>query len=238
MNNFSITNNTITYSGSLQTTITVDTITVGGDVLGTDTIINTNTNYNGGGIDANNNSGTITNLTVSNNTIGAVKVTPVDNCVKEGPFSGKNTCTETTSTSSTGHGSDSGIALTTITGTLSGVTLSSNNISNFSGTGVNLTYNTGSIAGITFTHNTIFHNAEGVDFNNDAGGAMSNINLGNGATGGYNSIYSNTDYNLINGSGISNLPAEYNWWGSSSPSSSKFSGSSTDYTNPLSSNPN
>lgn len=74
---------------------------------------------------------------------------------------------------------------------------------------------------------------------------MINMNLGNGMTGGFNSIYGNytsggLHYDINNGSGINSLPAEYNWWGQAGgPIAGQIGGANTvDSSNPLSSNPN
>ncbi|HEY9159750.1 MAG TPA: right-handed parallel beta-helix repeat-containing protein [Desulfomonilia bacterium] len=109
------------------------------------------------------------------------------------------------------------------TGTIENFTFMHNTLSNNHANGITMTGNgdrggTGTIDNFTFTRNTIIGNYQnGMVFNNEAGGTMSRINLGDGVSGGYNSIYANNieggAYYDIDNQTLTNINAQNNWWG-------------------------
>jgi len=129
-------------------------------------------------------------------------------------------------------------------GTVSNFTFTGNTISENVRQGM-LFYSCGgaTVSDFTFTSNTITENTrDGIEFFCD--NITSNIILGDGTAGGYNSIYDNNagdggNFDIQNDSGVDDLPAQYNWWGQDPPVDSQFGGANTvDRTNPLSSDPN
>ena len=120
-------------------------------------------------------------------------------------------------TLTTGYGTADGIY---IGGGAGGVvaTISGNTISGFGEYGINL----GDIRvfGANVTGNTITNNLQGVSIGASVNASNIFVNL--------NNIAENQNYNAYNGgSGI--LDAEINWWGSTTPNASKFSGNITYY---------
>ncbi|MBP7088303.1 MAG: inverse autotransporter beta domain-containing protein [Candidatus Omnitrophica bacterium] len=141
-----------------------------------------------------------------------------------------------------------GISITTalnLATTISDVTISGNNISGASDQGIIIaTTNANStISDVTISRNTATNCNIGILVGATAG-TVSDINLGNNATGsgGYNAIYNNTTSDIANGStslgatGIANLKAENNYWGGGEPNTTD-SADTTDYNPYLTSNP-
>ncbi len=108
-------------------------------------------------------------------------------------------------------------------GTIENFTFTHNTISNNHIDGITITNNgdrdgIGTIDSFTFTHNTIIGNYQnGMHFDNASGGTISGINLGDATSGGYNSIYANNislgAYYDIDNLTVTNISAQYNWWG-------------------------
>jgi hypothetical protein len=156
----------------------------------------------------------------------------------------------TISDNTTDNNGNNGLSLYAYLSSISNVTISGNSVNNNGNHGIYLGAwfwmgHIGSLSNITFSGNTVTGNAKnGINLIAADGGTMSGIILGNGTTGGNNSIYGNNTshgsyYDIRNDSGINILPAEYNWWGTANPQASQFGGSNTvDYTHPLLSNPN
>jgi hypothetical protein len=109
------------------------------------------------------------------------------------------------------------------TGTIENFTFTHNTLSNNHANGITMTGNgdrggTGTIENFTFTHNAIIGNYQnGIHLDNAAGGTMSGISLGDGVSGGYNSIYANNieggAYYDIDNQTLTNISAQNNWWG-------------------------
>jgi hypothetical protein len=141
----------------------------------------------------------------------------------------------------TGNSAYSGIRVRNdIGGFISGFTFTSNTVTGNNGDGICVyKAGTGPVSDFTFTGNTITGNINGIYLYKGTG-SMSGINLGDGTLGGNNSIYNNSNgtayFDINNASGINNLPAQYNWWGSATPLDSQFNGP-VDYSNSLSSLP-
>lgn len=131
---------------------------------------------------------------------------------------------------------------------VTGFTFNNNTISGNGNDGVDLeAWNNSIMSNCSFVNNSITGNASGgVYLLSATGGSMSSINLGDGTAGtGYNSIYGNNGglgHNQIeNYSGINNLLAQYNWWGTATPTNADvYTGSpnTVDYSNYLASDPN
>lgn len=205
--------------------------------------------YNNGDSDG---TGTMTGFTISNNTLTGNHYDGLD--LSENGYEGRGEMDSfTISHNSLSENLWSGMDLSYNgdnygNGTMNGFILSNNIVANNENNGIDLTMNgndnsTGTITNFTFSYNTVTGNSEdGIYFSNSSGGSMSAINLGNGTTGGYNSLYGQDDYqnDLYNGSGINNLSAEYNWWGQAGgPIANQIVGpDSVDSTHPLSANPN
>ena len=129
-------------------------------------------------------------------------------------------------------------------GRMSNFTIS-NNMCNNNYYGIDLSSNYGRISGFTIFNNTVSNNTSyGINLGSNSG-TMTNIDIGGGSLSspGHNSIFSNNGGTgqINNGSGISNLHAEYNWWGAATPTNTIVYGASAytvDYSNCLTSNPN
>ncbi|MFA5287482.1 MAG: right-handed parallel beta-helix repeat-containing protein, partial [Candidatus Omnitrophota bacterium] len=118
-------------------------------------------------------------------------------------------------------------------------TLSDNSITVNEVAGVALVTAVGSTTA-TLTGNTVTANAGGgVIFITDTGAPGSEINLGDGNSGGNNSLYGNVGSDLQNDSGIDDLFAQGNWWGQAGgPITGQITGANTvDSSNPLPSPP-
>ncbi|MDD5747296.1 MAG: inverse autotransporter beta domain-containing protein [Candidatus Omnitrophica bacterium] len=91
-----------------------------------------------------------------------------------------------------------------------------------------------------FSNNTITGNSDDGIFLENNGYGTKILDLGNGSLGsaGYNSIHTNSNYNVSNESADgTSVMAENNWWGSKTPLTSRFHGS-VDYTPWLTEDPN
>jgi len=239
ISDFTFSGNTISGNSSYGIFVRNYSGTVSGFTFSSNTISG-NSRY---GINVRNNSSAISNVTFTNNTITGNSLSGIyaTNFSGGGTFSGF-TFTGNTITSNARYGI---WAENRATGTLSDFTFTGNAITGNTRDGMLVSNSsTGITSGLTFTNNTITgHTRNGVWLNRTAG-TMSSVNLGDGSTGGNNSIYSNGDgvtyFDVKNSSGVNNLSAQYNWWGQAGgPLSSKIGGTNTvDSSNPLSSNPN
>ena len=260
--NFTISGNTITGNGnngiSLRSddvsdfTISGNTITGNGihgiflDAYATsDFTISGNTIMGNGryGIYLNNWYYPCSNFTISGNTItgndeGGIFMFNYGATVSDFTVSG-NTLT--------GNG-ESGIYVYNYNSTVSGFTVSGNTIAGNMENGIYLhTYGDYDFSNVNISRNTITDNIQnGVNLINGGGAGAFTVDMGGGAISavGRNSIFDNNvgaggDFDVQNDSGVDDLPAQYNWWGTATPQASQFGGDdSVDYTNPLSSNPN
>lgn len=137
------------------------------------------------------------------------------------------------------NGSSTGVGL------ISGMVITGNIIRNSDNDGITLTTNgtgggTGIIRDVTISNNVITSNNNfGIALGNDAGGSMSNIVVGNSASNGRNSLFSNNLGDVSNDSGMNNLAAKYNWWGQASgPIAGQVIGANTvNSSSPLASQP-
>jgi len=221
MNDFTISNNILSANGSFSYNLNQEPSING--------INSTTTTASDAAIALGANSGTMSNFIISNN------------------ISLNNTAGYLWNSFNSYYG-NAGITLSANSNTITGFNISNNIFSSNEGggSGVDLSNNSGTISGVTFLSNTITNNGEnGVLLSNSGPGSMSNINFGNGATGGDNSIYGNNIsssgyYDFNNNSGIS-VPAKDNWWGQSGgPIAGQIhnaGASTTDTSNPLSSAP-
>jgi hypothetical protein len=203
-------------------------------------------NNNGNnGIDFDSNSGTISSFVIDNNTLN----NNGSNGINLGVNLAAGTISNVTiSNNAINDNGDDAIRMWDNRGRLNNFVISNNTCNNAGGHhGIDMDNNAGTISNFTILHNTITGNKrDGIKLKNITTGTMSNINLGNGTTGGYNTIYGNHTegaayYDLENQSGQA-VSAQYNWWGQATgPGAGQISngaGSSTDSSHYLSSNPN
>ena len=242
ISDFTFTDNTITGN-------TTDGISVGNWDVGTISDFTfTNNTFTGNGysgIYVGNNCGTISDFTFTSNTITGNSYAGVY-------LPNTHTCTTSgftfTNNIITGNG-EYGIEFYNnakdVCSSFSDFTFTGNTIAGNSYDGIYMysVYNGSTISDFTFTGNTITENTRSGIWFEKGGGTISSMNVGNGTTGGSNSIYDNGDgityFDIKNDSGVDDLPAQYNWWGTATPQASQFGGdNSVDYTNPLSSDPN
>lgn len=124
--------------------------------------------------------------------------------------------------------------------TITNVKISGNIIKDVNGDGIVMAcYNDGSFLGCEVRRNTITGNTRyGVVTVNDSDNATLAADLGTEASWGYNSIYNNATYDVLNDTSNQSIDAMYNWWGQASgPNPDKISGD-VDYTLWLNNNPN
>jgi hypothetical protein len=115
----------------------------------------------------------------------------------------------------TGYGTADGIYIGGSSGSIV-ATISSNTISDFGEYGINL--GDVQVAGANINGNIITNNLRGISIGAAVNATNINVSL--------NNIIGNQNYDVYNG-GLGILNATFNWWGSTSPNSSKFYGNVT-----------
>lgn len=194
------------------------------------------------GIGLNGNNGAISSFTIYGNTLNSNGFNGINLGDNGGTISNV-----TISNNTINNNNGDNIRMWGNGGTMTDFVISGNSCNNAAvHHGIDMSNNNGTMSNFTLSHNTATGNRRsGIILESDDG-IMNNINLGNGTTGGYNSVYNNNqggganfDFNNQSGKAIS---AQYNWWGQSTgPAAGQINngaGSSTNSSNYLSSNPN